>query len=169
MNRRDGRAVFLDRDGTIMIDTGYPKTPEDVLLLPGIPEVLRRLRQAGFRLVLISNQSGICRGLVTADQARSVHERLVSALAEHGVTLDGAYYCPHVPEAECECRKPSPGLIHRAARELGLDLTRSFMVGDKLSDVEAGQRAGCRSFLLAGPTDWDRILADILTQAEEHA
>jgi D-glycero-D-manno-heptose 1,7-bisphosphate phosphatase len=161
--------VFLDRDGTVMVDTGYPKHPEDVRLLPGIVGPLRQLRDAGFRLVLISNQSGIGRGLVTAEEARSVHERVVACLAEHGIHLAGAYYCPHAPEAACECRKPSPGMIHQAAMDLHLDLNHSFMVGDKLSDVEAGQQAGCRSFLLREPADWDRILADILRQPEDKA
>ena len=141
MSRRDGRAVFLDRDGTVMIDTGYPKTPEEVRLVPGVAEVMRRLREAGFRLVLVSNQSGVGRGLLTAEQARSVHERLVSALAEHGVSLDGAYYCPHAPEAGCECRKPSPAMLLRILAHHRVGSDEALYVGDLEIDREAASRA----------------------------
>ena len=145
-------AVFLDRDGTVMVDVGYPSSPEQVQLLPDAAAGLARLKQAGYKIVVISNQSGIGRGLVTADDAQRVHDRLVDELAAAGVALDAAYYCPHAPEDECTCRKPSPGLILRAAEELEIDLARSFMVGDRDSDLEAGRRAGCRTILF-GATD----------------
>lgn len=156
------RAILLDRDGTLMIDTGYPKHPDEVRLLPNALTAMRRLRDAGYRLILVSNQSGIGRGLVTPEQARAVHERLVERLAEHGLELDASYYCPHAPEDDCECRKPAPGMLLRAAREHGLDLARSFMVGDKPGDVEAGRRAGCRGLLIRGDDDWPNVAAIIL-------
>ena len=140
-------AVFLDRDGTLIDDVGYPRDPARVRLVDGAAEALARLRQAGFRLVVVSNQSGIGRGLITEDEARSVHERFVSELERRGVRLDGVRYCPHAPEAGCDCRKPAPGLLLAAADDLGLDLDASFMVGDKSSDVEAGHRAGCQTIL----------------------
>lgn len=143
------RAVFLDRDGTLIQDPGYPSDPDGVRLVDGAVDALAALRSAGFALVVVSNQSGIGRGIVTPEQARSVHERFVAELAARGVELDDVRYCPHTPDAGCECRKPSPGLLRDAARELGVDLGSSFMVGDKPSDVEAGRRAGCRTVLLA--------------------
>ena len=139
------RALFMDRDGTVMVDVGYPRRPDDVELLPDAPPTLARLRDLGFKLVVVSNQSGIGRGLVTTEEAASVHERFVEALRESGVELDAAYYCPHAPDEGCSCRKPSPELLQRAARDLELDLPESFMVGDRDSDLEAGRRAGCRA------------------------
>jgi len=139
------RALFMDRDGTVMVDVGYPRNPGDVELVPEAPQALARLRELGLKLVVVSNQSGVGRGLVTADEAASVHHRFVEALRAHGVELDAAYYCPHAPDEGCTCRKPSPELLERAARELNLDLGESFMVGDKESDLEAGRRAGCRT------------------------
>jgi D-glycero-D-manno-heptose 1,7-bisphosphate phosphatase len=139
------RALFMDRDGTVMVDVGYPRRPDDVELLPDAPLTLARLRELGFKLVVVSNQSGVGRGLVTEAEAASVHERFVEALREGGVELDAAYYCPHAPDEGCSCRKPSPELLHRAAADLEIELTRSFMVGDRDSDLEAGRRAGCRT------------------------
>jgi D-glycero-D-manno-heptose 1,7-bisphosphate phosphatase len=142
-------AIFFDRDGTLIEDVGYPRDPARVRLLDGAAEALAQLGRAGFRLVVVSNQSGIGRGLITAEEARTVHERFVAELEHRGVHLDGARYCPHAPDAGCECRKPAPGLLLAAADELGLDLEASFMIGDKAADVEAGRRAGCRTILLA--------------------
>jgi histidinol-phosphate phosphatase family protein len=157
-------AVFLDRDGTLIEDVGYPRDPEAVRLLEGAPEALAALRRAGFALVVVSNQSGIGRGLVTRDEARAVHDRFVRELRAHGVELDDVRYCPHSPEDACACRKPAAGLLLDSARELGLDLGRSFMVGDKPDDVEAGRAAGCRTVLLgaAGAADWDEAVARLL-------
>jgi D-glycero-D-manno-heptose 1,7-bisphosphate phosphatase len=165
------RAVFLDRDGTLIEDVGYPDDPDGVRLVPGAADALAALRRGGFALVVVSNQSGIGRGLVTPEQAESVHERFVAELAAHGVELDDARYCPHAPDESCPCRKPSPGLLRDAASELGVDLAGSFMVGDKPSDVEAGRRAGCRTVLLAPApggeadfvaADWSEAVAYVL-------
>jgi D-glycero-D-manno-heptose 1,7-bisphosphate phosphatase len=143
------RAVFLDRDGTLIEDLGYPREPDRVRLLAGVAEGLLGLRRAGFRLVLVGNQSGIGRGIITEDEARSVHERFVDVLARKGIPLDDVKYCPHAPWDNCVCRKPAPGLLLAAADELGLELGDSFMIGDKPSDVEAGRRAGSRTVLFA--------------------
>ncbi len=150
MARAEQRAIFLDRDGTIIHDVGYPRDPQQVQLLPGVAEVLARLQQEGWLLVLVSNQSGIGRGMVTAEEAERVHKQVVASLAAHGVELAAAHYCPHAPEEMCTCRKPSPEMLMRAARDLGIDLVQSYMIGDKISDVEAGRRAGCRTILLCG-------------------
>jgi len=136
----------------LIVDTDYPRDPAMVSLLPGAVAGLSTFRQHGFLLVLISNQSGVGRGLVSPDEARSVHDRLVEVLGEAGVNLDGFYYCFHVPEEGCDCRKPSPGLVLRAASELAIDTRKSFMIGDKLADVEAGGRAGCTTVLFGWPS-----------------
>jgi D-glycero-D-manno-heptose 1,7-bisphosphate phosphatase len=143
------RALFFDRDGTLIDDVGYIRDPARVRLLAGAADALREVRQAGFLLVVVSNQSGIARGLVSSAEATAVHERVVAELARAAVELDDARYCPHAPDAGCACRKPAPGLLVDAARELGVDLAASVMVGDKGSDVEAGRRAGCRSIRFA--------------------
>ena len=135
-------ALFLDRDGTLIVDTGYPRDPELVEVLPGAIEALREL-QREYVLVIISSQSGIARGLITESQARAVHERVIELFAQQGVTFAGAYYCKHLPDAGCPCRKPAPGLLRDAAREHDLDLAASIMIGDKEADVDAGKAAGC--------------------------
>ncbi len=154
-------AVFLDRDGIIIEDAGYIGDPKRVRLLPGAAEAIRRLSESGRLVVLVSNQSGVARGLFTEDDLRTVHARLEALLSEHGVSLDGAYYCPYLdgPEAvvekyRCvsELRKPRPGMLLQAANELDIDLARSWMIGNSPSDVEAGLRAGCRTILIADGT-----------------
>jgi D-glycero-D-manno-heptose 1,7-bisphosphate phosphatase len=146
------RAVFLDRDGTIILDRGYLKEVRQVCLVDGVGEALAHLTEHGFALVVISNQSGIGRAMITPEQAEQVHQAVVERLLEYGVRLDAALYCPHTPEDNCACRKPSPEMIVRAAREVGIDLARSFMIGDKQCDIEAGKQAGCRTILLANGT-----------------
>jgi D-glycero-D-manno-heptose 1,7-bisphosphate phosphatase len=148
------RALFVDRDGTLIVDAHYPRDPAQVAPLPGALDALRAL-QARFALVIVSNQSGIGRGLVTRDEARAVHARVVELFGRAGVAFAGAYYCPHDPGAGCACRKPAPGLLLNAARELDLDLAGSVMLGDKPSDVAAGRAAGCRHALRFGPPDGD--------------
>lgn len=142
------RAVFLDRDGTLIEDVGYPDDPDRVRLLPAVPEGLRRLREAGFRLVIVSNQSGVGRGLIAPEDARRVHARVLELLGEQGIAIDLAKYCPHAPDEGCDCRKPAPGMLLDAAAELSLDLEASFMIGDKGSDIAAGGSAGCATVLL---------------------
>ena len=160
-----GTAVaFLDRDGTLIEDVGYGRDPEQVRLLPNAAGALRALRRAGFGLVVVGNQSGIGRGIISPSEASAVHARFLSELAREGISLDAVEYCPHAPWAGCECRKPSPALLHKAATELGVSLEASFMVGDKASDVEAGRRAGCRTILLAAggvsSVDADHVASD---------
>jgi len=154
-------AVFLDRDGTLIDDVGYPRDPAGVRLVAGAPEALARFRDAGFLLAVVSNQSGVGRGLITPDEMDAVHEAFVRAFADAGVTFDAVEYCVHGPDDGCECRKPSPGMILDIAERLGVDLARSFVVGDKDTDAEAGRRAGCHPIRI---DRWDaaaeRILAD---------
>jgi D-glycero-D-manno-heptose 1,7-bisphosphate phosphatase len=152
---KPGRAVFLDRDGTLVDELGYLARPEDLRLLPGAAEGVRRLNEAGWRAVVVTNQSGIARGLFGPGELDAVHARLAQELALSGAHLDGIYSCPHHPEhgtgplrQVCACRKPAPGLLLTAARELGLDLAASWIVGDSLRDLEAGARAGLAGGIL---------------------
>jgi D-glycero-D-manno-heptose 1,7-bisphosphate phosphatase len=147
------RAVFLDRDGTIIVDEGYLADAAKVRVLPGAIAALRGLRDRGMMLIVISNQSGIARGLITREQHELVDARMQELLAAEGVPLDAAYYCPHGPEDDCACRKPRPGMIEQAIREHAIDPARSIMIGDKLSDVAAGQAAGCITGLLGSGKD----------------
>ncbi len=157
MPERDGgptrRAVFLDRDGTIVDDPspGFLHEPGKVRLLPGAAEAIRRLNEAGWLVVTVSNQSGIARGLYDAAAYFAVQRRLTELLVAHGARLDGAYYCPHHPEIDgpCECRKPGAKLFREAQRALGLDLARSVWIGDRLSDVAPARTLGGRAILVA--------------------
>lgn len=160
-----GPAVFFDKDGTLIEDVPYNVDPALIELAAGARELLVQLHEAGYRIVVVSNQSGVARGLFAEEALVAVEQRLTKLLREFGVPLAGFYYCPHLPKGKvlpyaiaCGCRKPAPGLILRAAREHALDLARSWMVGDILDDIEAGRRAGCRTILLdnGGETAWRR-------------
>jgi histidinol-phosphate phosphatase family protein len=152
-------ALFLDRDGTLIEDVGYPRDPRRVYLLPGAAGALARLARLGFALVIVSNQSGVGQGLLTRAEAEAVHAEVVRRFAAAGVRFDGAYYCYHAPDEGCGCRKPAPGLLLRAAAELGLDVSRSFLVGDKPADVAAAAAAGCRGLLFgARAADWPAVV-----------
>jgi D-glycero-D-manno-heptose 1,7-bisphosphate phosphatase len=141
-------AVFLDRDGTINEDTGYVSDPDDLRVLPGAAEAIKRLNEEGIKVIVITNQSGVGRGYFTASDLRAVNERLEELLRLDGALLDGIYYCPHRPDERCGCRKPETGLIVRAASDHGIDLKRSFVVGDKAADVGMAKRAGARGILV---------------------
>lgn len=140
-------AVFLDRDGTIIEDCHYTREPERVRLLPGAVDGLKRMRELGYHLVLISNQSGVGRGIITREQFEAVHDRFVSLLEAEGVRLDEVAYCLHAPEAGCACRKPETGLIPAGYREVA---SQSYVVGDKKSDIELAKNLGARGILISG-------------------
>jgi D,D-heptose 1,7-bisphosphate phosphatase len=151
------KAVFLDRDGTLIANQHYGSDPDGIELLDGVVEGLCKLREAGYRLILVSNQSGVARGFFDEGAVARMHDRLQRMLNRHGAALDGLEYCPHHPEGitppyavECACRKPAPGMLRRAARKHGVNLSASWMVGDIEADVEAGRRAGART-ILVGP------------------
>jgi D-glycero-D-manno-heptose 1,7-bisphosphate phosphatase len=143
-------AVFLDRDGTLIADRHFLGDPDGVELIPGSARGLRRLADAGFALVVATNQSGIARGYFGEDDYRAVRDRLDRLLADHGVALDATYHCPHHPDVggPCACRKPAPGMFLRAAAELDLDLPRSVLVGDRARDVLAAAELGARGVLV---------------------
>lgn len=149
-----GRALFLDRDGTLIVDVGYPRDPALVSLLPGVAPALRAIAARGFRLVIVSNQSGVARGLITPAEARAVQAKVDELFAAEGIHFAGAYFCFHGPDEGCQCRKPRPGLLLDAAKELDLDLSRSVTIGDKASDLDAGRAAGCAALPF---TAWSEI------------
>ncbi len=139
------KALFLDRDGVLTRERpDYVKNPDELEFLPGIYEPLRKIKEIGFRVVIITNQSVVGRGLATHEDLARIHEKLRQELGKQGCAVDAIYYCPHRPDEGCDCRKPAPGLILKAARELGIDTARSWMIGDKEIDMEAAKRAGCR-------------------------
>jgi D-glycero-D-manno-heptose 1,7-bisphosphate phosphatase len=159
-----GAAVFIDKDGTLIDNVPYNVDPALIRLAPGAGESLMQMKQLGYRLIVISNQSGVARGYFPESAIDGVKARVAELLAEYDVALDGFYYCPHHPKGTvaeyahaCDCRKPSPGMFMAAAREHDIDLSRSWMIGDILDDVEAGHRVGCRSILIdnGNETEWE--------------
>jgi D-glycero-D-manno-heptose 1,7-bisphosphate phosphatase len=149
------KAVFLDRDGTVNEEVGYLDDLSKLRLIPGTGSAIRRLNKAGFTVVLVTNQSGVARGYFPESLVDEAHARLRELLKSDGARIDAVYYCPHHPKegnshytVDCDCRKPRTGLIDRAVKELAIDIKRSFMVGDKWSDVELAQRAGVRAVLV---------------------
>jgi len=149
------RAVFLDRDGTIVDDPGFLHEPEKVKLLPGAAEAIRRLNDAGYHVIVVSNQSGIARGLYSVRDYEMVQERLGALLTAHGARIDAAYFCPHHPQfpgpggASCECRKPGLKLFHEAQAAFDIDFSRSWWIGDRLSDVQPALLVGGNAILVA--------------------
>ncbi|MBE2896341.1 D-glycero-beta-D-manno-heptose 1,7-bisphosphate 7-phosphatase [Pasteurellaceae bacterium HPA106] len=164
------KAIFLDRDGTLNVDYGYVHKIDDFTFIDGSIEALISLKKMGYLLVLVTNQSGIARGLFSEQQFLSLTEWMDWSLADRGVDLDGIYYCPHLPEGKgeyavaCDCRKPAPGMLLQAIAELDIDPTQSVMIGDKLADIQAGLQAGigCNILVRTGKAVslQDELLAD---------
>lgn len=149
------KAVFLDRDRTIIEDPGYISSVEAVRLLPGVERAIKSISQEGYKIIVVTNQSGVARGLITEETLETIHAEMCRLLAAGGAHVDAVYYCPFHPEGTVEkyavdsdLRKPQPGMLLKAAEEFGLDLAASWMVGDSPRDIEAGQRAGCRTIRL---------------------
>jgi D-glycero-D-manno-heptose 1,7-bisphosphate phosphatase len=164
-------AAFIDRDGTIMEDADYCSHPKDVRIFPGVLEALRRLKSRGFKIIIITNQSGIGRGLFTLDQYRAVESEVSRQLGDG--LVDATYYCPDTPGQHSDCRKPAPGMVVKATRDHQIDLARSFLIGDKEIDVECAHNAGVRAIrvrtgmqrdLTGSKPDW---VADDLPAAVE--
>ena len=162
------RAVFLDKDGTLVKNVPYNVDPAQVRLAPGAAEGLPRLHAAGYRLIVVSNQPGVAHGYFAEPALAAVEERIRTLLDELGVPLDGFFYCPHHPAGRvapyrcaCDCRKPAPGMLLAAARAHRIDLARSWLVGDILDDIEAGRRAGCRTVLIDNGNETEWVLAPL--------
>jgi D-glycero-D-manno-heptose 1,7-bisphosphate phosphatase len=142
------KAVFLDRDGVINrkpVDGEYITRWEEIQFLPGVAEAIGKLNRSKVRVIVVSNQRCVAKGLITASELDFIHRRMCEQLATAGATIDGVYYCPHEKRPPCNCRKPAPGMLLRAAREHRLDLTASWMIGDSEADIDAGRQAGCRT------------------------
>ncbi|MCS6815998.1 MAG: HAD family hydrolase [Blastocatellia bacterium] len=161
------RAVFLDRDGTLSEDVGYAREAAQYRLFPWTIPALRALRQSGYRVIVLTNQSGVARGYFPEALVHEVHRRFERELREHGAQWDAIYYCPHHPEGSvpiyrqvCACRKPATGLVERAAREFALDLRRCLFIGDKYTDILLAHRVGARGILVLtghGREQWERV------------
>ena len=178
MPKKTSAAVFLDRDGTINEEVGYLDRLDKLRLLPGAGEAVRLINRNGMKAVVITNQSGIGRGLFDEAFVGEVHAEMSRMLGKAGAVIDGFYFCPHHPtegiggyRRSCSCRKPAPGMLLRAAAELAIDLSLSYMIGDTAKDVEAGQRAGAKGILVRtgygkdvelGPVTPDLIAPDLL-------
>jgi D-glycero-D-manno-heptose 1,7-bisphosphate phosphatase len=155
------RAVFLDRDGTVAEEVGYVNHLSRFRVYPFAPAAIRRLNQAGWPVIVVTNQSGVARGFFPEELVGRVHQKMQTELAAAGARVDGVYYCPHGTADSCDCRKPLPGMLERAARELQLELAGSYLVSDRYTDLEMGHSRGCRSILVLtgygrGEYEWNR-------------
>lgn len=170
------RAVFLDRDGVIIEEKGFVFEPDDVVLVDAAAEAIIRMSSMGLKIVVLTNQSGIGRGLFNEESYKKVLRRMVQLLEKSGARLDGVYHCPHAPWEGCDCRKPKPGLALKAAKDLGISLSRSFVVGDKRSDMELARAIGSKGILvrtgyglrteMEGNPVWDAVADSIVGAVE---
>jgi D-glycero-D-manno-heptose 1,7-bisphosphate phosphatase len=161
--KMSNKAIFLDRDNTLIEDPGYISHPDQVKLLDGVDKSLIEFKNMGYKLIVVSNQSGVARGIVSEQALNKIHNRLKQLLAEKGAPLDKIYYCPYHPDAviekyrkESDLRKPNPGMLLAAAGEMDIDLNQSWMIGNNSRDVEAGLKAGCKTILINHPSHYSR-------------
>ncbi len=171
------KAVFIDRDGVINQDLGkYVTKPEEFVFLPNAIGALKRLYKSDYKVIVITNQGGIGKGLYTEDDVKAIHKKMHQLLEEQGVKIDGLYYCPHHPNDKCECRKPRLGMVNKAIKEHEIDTKKSFFIGDKTSDIKAGKDAGCKTFLVrtgyaghdkAYDAEPDFIVSDLLEAVDK--
>lgn len=157
------KAIFIDRDGVINKNrSDYVKKIEELEILPNVSKAINLLNMANFKVIIISNQSVVNRGLITMDELMKIHYFLQQELLKNNAKIDAAYYCPHRPDELCECRKPRPGLILRAVKDLEISLINSLMIGDAMTDVEAATRAGLKSILMETNGDLLKIIKQVL-------
>lgn len=149
------KAVFLDRDGTLVVERGYITRPDDIALIPGVAAAIITLRERGWKVFVVTNQGCVAKGMISEDELAAIHFRMAALLGAEGAQLDGIYFCPHHPDGsveeyarDCDCRKPLPGLLERAASEHDVDLGASVMVGDTFRDLEAGRAVGAATVLV---------------------
>lgn len=155
-----GKAAFMDRDGTIVQGVEYLRSPEELVLLPNAARAIRQFNESGYLTIIVTNQSGVARGYFTEERLVEVHNRLIHMLSREGARIDAIYYCPHLAEGtveeysiDCQCRKPRPEMLLRAAREHDIDLSKSIMIGDTPTDIMAGMTAGCKTVLIQPSED----------------
>lgn len=146
-------AVFVDRDGTICFDKHYLADPAGLELIPTVVEGLRKLTKAGVPIIIVTNQSGVARGYFTEETLSGIHAELVETLKKQGVSILDIFYCPHMPDAGCDCRKPAPGLLLRASKKHGIDLSRSYVIGDRMMDIEMAHGVNAKGVLVPEPGD----------------
>lgn len=142
------KAVFLDRDGTINKEVNYLSEIEQLKVLPEVPSAIKLLNENGFLVIIITNQSGVARGFFTRDVLNEINEHLIGELSKEGAEIDGIFICPHHPDSGCDCRKPQPGLLKEAASQFELDLSSSYIIGDKYTDLKTGINSGCKTILV---------------------
>ncbi len=148
MNNQSNQAIFIDRDGTINEEVNYLDHPDQLRILPRCAAAIKKINQHDIKTIVITNQSGIARGYFTEKRLQEIHDRLKGLLAHEGAHLDGIYYCPHHPDDGCDCRKPASGMLKAAADEHGIELERSFVIGDQLSDIGLAHQVGAKGVLV---------------------
>jgi len=142
------KAVFIDRDGTINVNVGYIDNPDKFQMYPGIAKGIKLLQDNGFKIIVITNQSGISRGFFTEETLKKIHERMMKELSKKDASIDGLYFCPHHPKDNCNCRKPKTEMFEKAIKKHDVDVSKSFVIGDRMLDVEVGHRIGCKTVLI---------------------
>lgn len=161
------KALFLDRDGVINVDNGYVFRPADFVFCDGIFEALRGFSALNYALFIVTNQSGIARGFYSENDFAILSEFMLGEFTKNGIKIERIYHCPHAPDANCECRKPRPGMILRASQEFGLNLGASILIGDKISDIKAGQNAGLKRCFLIGQDAEFKSALDVLNYVKK--
>lgn len=142
------KAVFIDRDGTINVNVEYLDNPQNFQMYPGVGEGIKKLQESAFKIIVITNQSGIARGFFSEKTLEEIHRRMIKELLAKGASVDAIYYCPHHPEDNCDCRKPKTGLFEKAVKDHGIDVFKSYLIGDRMLDVEAGHKMGLKTVLI---------------------
>ena len=149
------KAVFVDRDGTINVNVEYLDNPDNFKMYPGVAEGIKILNEKDFLVIVITNQSGIARGYFTKETLEKIHQRMTEKLKEKGAKVDAIYYCPHHPDDKCSCRKPGTALFEKAVKDFEIDISKSFIIGDRMLDVEAGHKIGLKTVLV--PEDKEKV------------
>lgn len=162
------KVVFLDRDGVInkKIPNDYVKNWEEFVFLPDVQEAIKLLNQAQFKVIVVTNQAGIAKGIVKEEQLHQIHQEMINELKNYGAHIDAVYYCPHRIEDNCECRKPKHGMLEKADKEIKIDFKNSWMIGDEPKDIEAGKRAGCKTCQVIPNRGLLQIVKEIITKPQ---
>jgi D-glycero-D-manno-heptose 1,7-bisphosphate phosphatase len=164
--KQPGFAVFVDRDGTMVLDKHYLADPRGLDIIPTVPEGIKKLNDAGIPVIMVTNQSGVARGKFDEATLELIHQRLFEILEDDGAIVNGLYYCPHMPDAGCDCRKPKPGMLLRARKEHGFDLTKSYIIGDRMLDIEMAHSVGAIGVIVPEPGDQYHVDSEIEASKE---